>query len=78
MEPDPNGGPEPQEREPLAEDVSTVCPRCGKPVTFIWQGGLVSEPHNVLVASSVLHVECWDEMGEALRCIAAGVQERCS
>ena len=69
---------EPDTEVTIAEDVRTICPRCGKPVTFKWRESFVSEPHNVPVASSVLHVECWDEMGEALRCIAAGVQEGCS
>ena len=49
---------EPDTEVAIAEDVRTICPRCGKPVTFKWREGFVSEPHNVLVASSVLHVEC--------------------
>lgn len=41
---------------------TTVCPKCGKEVTFKWDGGFVTEPHNVLVADWVFHTKCWDEI----------------
>jgi hypothetical protein len=51
-------------KKPVEEIVTTECPRCGKPVTFRWCDGFIAEPHNVLIASSVLHAACWDEIVE--------------
>lgn len=43
------------------EQCETECPYCHKPVAYKWQKGFIAEPHNVLIADSVWHGECWDE-----------------
>jgi hypothetical protein len=48
------------ERRRRATEEMATCPRCRKPVAYKWERGFVSEPHNVLVADSVFHAECWD------------------
>jgi hypothetical protein len=46
----------------MNNDHVASCPYCKKPVSYKWDGGFVSEPHNVLIADWVFHTECWDEM----------------
>lgn len=43
---------------------TTECPYCNEPVTYRWEDGFVSEPHNILVADCICHAECWDKQVE--------------
>lgn len=51
-----------KEPEAAADQETADCPFCGKPVAYKWVpgGGFVSEPHNVLLADSVLHAACFE------------------
>ena len=48
------------------EEEGTVCPECGLAVSYKWDNGFISEPHNVLIADWVLHSKCWDNLVDLL------------
>ena len=44
------------------EECYTFCPECGLEVSFKWNKGFITEPHNVLIGDCVYHGECWDKI----------------
>jgi len=54
------------------DEANAICPACDKPVAYKWvrNGGFLPEPHNVLIADSVFHAECWEIEEENIQCLS--------
>lgn len=46
------------------QSVTEICPYCKKPVTIIWNKGVLPSPDYLLIADWIYHTPCWDKLIE--------------